>query len=44
VEETEAKSEIFFVGSFGFPEAAVYSKTLKNLQISNEPSQALSIL
>jgi hypothetical protein len=40
----EAKSEIFFVRSSGFPDAAVFSKTLKILQISNEPSKALSIL
>jgi hypothetical protein len=44
VEEAGVKSEIFFVGSFGFPYAALYSKTVKILQISNEPSKALSIL
>jgi len=44
VEEAEAKSEISFVGSFGFPDAAMYSKTIQVLQISNEPSKALSIL
>jgi len=39
MEEAEAKSEIFFVGSFGFPDAAIYSKPIKVLQISNEPPQ-----
>jgi hypothetical protein len=40
----EAKSDVSFVGSFGFPDDAVYSKTPEILKISNEPSKALSIL
>jgi len=39
MEEVEEKSEIFFVGSFGFPDAAIYYKTIKVLLISNEPPQ-----